>query len=88
MKTTVFSVRGADGGCANNQPEQALTARCGENHPIDPQKEFGATPAPDRTKILLAFASEQWAHKSPEDQAIERRFIERDYRALTAASSR
>lgn len=32
---------------------------------------------------LLRIAAEQWPHKSPEDQAIERRFIERDYLALT-----
>jgi len=32
---------------------------------------------------LLRIAAEQWPHKSPEDQAVERRFIERDYLALT-----
>jgi hypothetical protein len=30
---------------------------------------------------LLKVAAEQWAHKSPADQEIERRFIARDYAA-------
>lgn len=42
-------------------------------------EHFSAEAVPSRLRI----ASEQWAHKSPEDQAIERRFIERDYAALT-----
>lgn len=45
-----------------------------------------AEPVPserERLQSLLRIASEQWPHKSPEDQAIERRFIERDYAALT-----
>jgi len=39
----------------------------------------------DKAKLeaLLRIAAEQWSHKSPEDQATERRFIERDYKALT-----
>ena len=42
-------------------------------------------PASCKTKLegLLRIAAEQWPHKSPEDQAVERRFIERDYLALT-----
>ena len=36
-----------------------------------------------RLESLLRIAAEQWPHKSPEDQAVERRFIERDYLALT-----
>lgn len=36
-----------------------------------------------RLESLLRIAAEQWPHKSPEDQAIERKFIERDYHELT-----
>lgn len=36
-----------------------------------------------KLEALLRVAAEQWPNKSPEDQAIERKFIERDYRALT-----
>ena len=36
-----------------------------------------------KLEALLRIAAEQWPLKSPEDQATERRFIERDYLALT-----
>jgi hypothetical protein len=37
---------------------------------------------------LLRVAAEQWPHKSPEDQEIERRFIARDLAAFEASQIR
>jgi hypothetical protein len=39
----------------------------------------------ERLASLLRVAEAQWPHKSPEDQEIERRFIERDLAAFEAA---
>ena len=36
-----------------------------------------------RLEALLRVAAAQWAHKSPADQEIERRFIKRDFAQIS-----